>query len=71
MSKKTNTTERWKKIEEYPRYEISSMGRVRSYTNPKKPKIMRTHKIKSGYLLVHLAKGTERGNNGERSYSHL
>lgn len=63
MSKKTNTTERWKKIEEYPRYEISSMGRVRSYTNPKKPRILRPHQIRSGYLMVHLAKGTERTKN--------
>lgn len=63
MRKETFTDEEWRPIEGFPRYEISSMGRVRSYTNPKKPKIMRTHKIKSGYLLVHLAKGTERGNN--------
>lgn len=63
MREECYTNEEWKKIEDFPRYEVSSKGRVKSYTNPHKPKILRPHMTKSGYLLVHLAKGEEWGSN--------
>lgn len=63
MRKEVFIDEEWKPIEGFPRYEISNKGRVKSFTNPKKPKILRPHQLKNGYLLVHLAKGEERGSN--------
>lgn len=63
MREETFTNEEWRPIEGFPRYEISNKGRVKSFTNPKKPKILRPHRLKSGYLLVHLAKGEEWGSN--------
>ena len=63
MRKETFTDEEWRPIEGFPRYEISNKGRVKSFTNPNKPKILRPHQLKSGYLMVHLAKGEEWGSN--------
>lgn len=63
MRKETFTDEEWRPIEGFPRYEISNKGRVKSFTNPKKPKILRPHQLKNGYLMVHLAKGEEWGSN--------
>lgn len=63
MREETFTNEEWRPIEGFPRYQISNYGRVRSYTNPKKPKILRPHQLKNGYLMVHLAKGEEWGSN--------
>lgn len=63
MKEETFTNEEWRPIEGFPRYEISNKGRVKSFTNPRKPKILRPHRLKSGYLLVHLAKGEEWGSN--------
>lgn len=63
MREETFTNEEWRPIEGFPRYEISNKGRVKSFTNPRKPKILRPHRLKSGYLLVHLAKGEEWGSN--------
>lgn len=63
MRKETFTDEEWRPIEGFPRYEISNKGRVKSFTNPRKPKILRPHQLKNGYLMVHLAKGEEWGSN--------
>ena len=63
MREETFTNEEWKPIEGFPRYQVSNMGRVKSFTNPNKPKILRPHQLKSGYLMVHLAKGEEWGSN--------
>ena len=63
MREETFTNEEWRPIEGFPRYQISNYGRVRSYTNPRKPKILRPHQLKNGYLMVHLAKGEEWGSN--------
>ena len=63
MREETFTNEEWKPIEGFPRYQVSNMGRVKSFTNPNKPKILRPHQLKSGYLMVHLAKGDEWGSN--------
>lgn len=61
MREETFTNEEWREIEGFPRYQVSNKGRVKSFTNPKKPKILRPHQLKSGYLMVHLAKGEEWG----------
>ena len=53
----------WRVIKGFPRYKISNKGRVKSFTNPKKPKILRPSKNKGGYLYVHLSKGREWGAN--------
>ena len=63
MREETFTNEEWRPIEDFPRYQISNKGRVKSFTNPKKPKILRPHQLKNGYLMVHLAKGEEWGSN--------
>ena len=57
----TYTNEEWREIEGFPRYQVSNYGRVKSFTNPHKPKILRPHRLKSGYLMVHLATGSEWG----------
>ena len=56
------TKEVWRVIKGFPRYKISNKGRVKSFTNPKNPKILRPSKNKGGYLFVHLSKGKEWGN---------
>lgn len=61
MREETFTNEEWREIEGFPRYQVSNYGRVKSFTNPNKPKILRPHQLKSGYLMVHLAKGEEWG----------
>ena len=61
MREETFTNEEWREIEGFPRYQVSNYGRVKSFTNPNKPKILRPHKLKSGYLMVHLATGSEWG----------
>lgn len=52
----------WRRIKGFPRYKVSNKGRVKSFTNPKNPKILRPSKNKGGYLFVHLSKGKEWGN---------
>ncbi len=63
MREETFINEEWRPIEGFPRYQVSNKGRVKSFTNPSKPKILRPHQLKSGYLMVHLAKGEEWGSN--------
>lgn len=67
MREETFTDEEWRPIEGFPRYKISNKGRVKSFTNPKKPKILRPHQLKNGYLMIHLAKGEEWGSNETES----
>lgn len=63
--KKTNTNEVWKTIEDFPRYQVSNQGRIKSLTNPKNPKFLRPSKTKDGYLMMHLVSGCDRG-SGDR-----
>lgn len=58
--------EQWKQVVGFPRYQVSNQGRVKSFANPKNPKILRQHPNHGGYLTVSLVKGTERGVDGER-----
>lgn len=48
----------WKTIGEYPNYQVSNMGRVKSmnYKQTGKEKILNNCKTKNGYLYVHLSK---------------
>ena len=57
--------EQWKQIPEFPRYQISNYGRIKSFTSSLHPegKILKPHKVRE-YLVVQLAAGTERGKNG-------
>lgn len=50
----------WKTIKDYPNYQISNKGNVKSLGNDKtrKEKIIKSHKLKNGYCLVAL--GTKR-----------
>ena len=41
MKEESYENEEWRPIEGFPRYQVSNMGRVKSFTNPKKPKILR------------------------------
>lgn len=63
MGKENENKEVWRVIKGFPRYKVSNKGRVKSFTNPKKPKILRPSKNKGGYLYVHLSKGREWGAN--------
>ncbi len=63
MKEESYENEEWRPIEGFPRYMVSNMGRVKSFTNPKKPKILRPHKLENGYLMLHLRKGDSWGNN--------
>jgi len=62
MKEESFTNEQWRPIEGFPRYQVSDMGRVKSFTNPKKPKILRPFRLKSGYMMVHLVRGEQWGN---------
>lgn len=61
----TQELEQWKTIEDYPLYEVSNMGRVRSNNNPKNPKILRFGTNKGGYKQVVLTK--EKGSGWSKS----
>lgn len=53
-------TEVWKVVEEFPRYEVSNLGRVRS--NIGEQKLLKPYFTSKGYLVVRLAKKpTEKG----------
>ena len=62
---KRETNEQWKPIKGFPRYQISNLGRVKSFTSPKYPqgRIMKLHTDKNGYMLLALAAGKDRGEN--------
>jgi len=46
--------EEWKKVDGYPNYEVSSLGRVRNLLKNKKNKILKGSKDCAGYLRVGL-----------------
>lgn len=52
--------EQLKQIEEFPRYMVSNMGRVFSYTNPEKPKMLRPSHDGFGYMQVALMRDGKR-----------
>lgn len=54
--------ETWKQIQGYPRYQISSYGRVKSFTSRLYPqgKLVKISTDKNGYKHVNLTDGTER-----------
>ena len=52
--------EELKQIEEFPRYMVSNLGRIFSYTNPKKPKMLRPSPDGFGYKQVALMKDGKR-----------
>ena len=57
MKQEANQTEeQWKVIKDYPMYEVSNLGRVRSNNNPKNPKILKQSTSKRGYKTVALVK---------------
>lgn len=60
-------TEEWKRITECPRYEISSQGRVRSYTKngSTEGKILKPTRDKDGYQMVFLKEGLTRTSNNK------
>ena len=44
----------WKRIEDYPNYEVSNMGRVKSFAKNKKGVILKGRKHKEGYTFISL-----------------
>lgn len=48
----------WKNIKDYPNYQVSNMGRVKSLSNNKtrKEKILKLHSDRNGYLFLSLSK---------------
>lgn len=52
--------EELKQIEEFPRYMVSNKGRVFSFTNPKKPKMLRPSPDGFGYMQVALMRDGKR-----------
>jgi len=50
----TVVVEEWRKVEGYPNYEVSSLGRVRNLLKNKKEKILKGSKDCAGYLRVGL-----------------
>lgn len=52
--------EELKQIEEFPRYMVSNKGRVFSYTNPEKPKMLRPSPDGFGYMQVALMRDGKR-----------
>lgn len=56
----------WKDIRYYEGlYQVSNLGRIKSFHKNKKGKLLKAHKDKYGYLGVHLCK------NGKSCYYHV
>jgi hypothetical protein len=51
----------WKQVKDYPKYEVSSMGRVKSYQG-KSPTILKGHFILNRYHQVSLSNGIKKIN---------
>lgn len=62
---KTEEGEIWMDIPGFPSYKVSNLGRVASYRNPKKPKLLRQSPTWYGYLEVALRKGDSYGTPGK------
>lgn len=72
MKQEANQTEeQWKVIKDYPMYEVSNLGRVRSNNNPKKPKILRQGTSVNGYKTVALVKVKGSGNSQTKQVHRL
>lgn len=58
-----NAQEEWRTVEGFPRYEVSNLGRIRSYVSHRRKKIIvKPWKINSGYLSIRLnEKETRKG----------
>jgi len=54
--------EEWKTIEDFPDYEISNLGRVKSFKRCREGKILKPGKNSNGYLIVGLWKNKKRYN---------
>jgi hypothetical protein len=72
MKQKANQTEeQWKTIKDYPMYEVSNLGRVRSNNNPKKPKILKQGTNVYGYKTVALTKVKKSGKGNTKQVHRL
>ena len=65
------TVEQWKTIKDFPLYEVSTEGRVRSNNNPKNPKILKQNTSKRGYKTVALIKVKGSGNSQTKQVHRL
>lgn len=63
----------WRPIQGFPRYEISSKGRIKSYTSSLYPegKILKTYKKEDGYITVLLVSGDDRASGNRKCTQHL
>ena len=72
MKQEANQTEeQWKTIKDYPMYEISNKGRVRSNNNPKNPKLLKQGTNIGGYKTVALVKEKGSGNSETKQVHRL
>lgn len=58
--------ERWLPVQGYPCYMVSDQGRVKSYRNPKNPKILKAAVNHGGYEFVALTTGDKYGAKGSK-----
>ena len=66
---KTEEGEIWMDIPGFPNYKVSNKGRVASYRNPKKPKLLRPADTWYGYLQVSLSLGDSYGSGKHKTVS--
>jgi hypothetical protein len=66
---KTEEGEIWMDIPGFPNYKVSNKGRVASYRNPKKPKLLRPADTWYGYLQVSLSLGDSYGSGKHKTIS--
>lgn len=73
MRENEKLEEVWRPIQGFPRYEISSKGRIKSYTSSQYPegKILKTHKKEDGYITVVLLSGNDRASGNRRCTQQL
>jgi hypothetical protein len=65
------TVEQWKTIKDFPLYEVSTEGRVRSNNNPKNPKLLKQGTSVNGYKTVALVKVKGSGNSQTKQVHRL
>lgn len=65
------TEEQWKTIKDYPMYEVSTEGRVRSNNNPKNPKLLKQGTNIGGYKTVALVKEKNSGKSYTKQVHRL
>lgn len=65
------TVEQWKTIKNFPLYEVSNLGRVRSNNNPKNPKLLKQGTSVNGYKTVALVKVKGSGNSQTKQVHRL